>query len=179
MENKGKKIRILPFDESRIGLIGVQRRKITLKGVKPVCDLQYEHKSLWLYGAFDVLTGESYYWEFRNITKTNFSMFINKLSNEYKDSINIVLMDNSKTHFIENYPDNIKFINIEAYSPELNPSERVWQYIKDKLAWKTFKDLEELYDYIKDKINEITNEKYKSLISYPYIIDTINSLNIM
>jgi len=179
LENKGKKIRIFPFDESRIGLIGIRRRKITLKGVKPVGKLQYEHKSLWLYGAFDVLSGSSCYCSFKNITKTNFRTFIEKLSDEYKDSINIIIMDNSRTHFIDNYPDNIKFINIEPYSPELNPAERVWQYIKDKLAWSVLKNLEDLYNCLKSKINQISKDIYKSIISYPYILDTIKNLNIM
>ncbi len=27
-------------------------------------------------------------------------------------------------------PENIKFIRIPAYTPELNPAEKVWQWMK-------------------------------------------------
>jgi transposase len=63
-------------------------------------------------------------------------MRFNRNGNKYKNKRKY------RSYFIDNYPDNIKFINIEPYSPELNPAERVWQYIKDKLAWSVFKNLE-------------------------------------
>lgn len=179
MDSKHKKVKIFAFDESRFGLIGTKRRRITLKGVKPVSDFQYEYKSFWLYGAFDVLSGENYFWEFNHLTKSNFSHFVKEVSNEYSDSVNIILLDNSKTHFLEHYPENIKFIYIEPYAPELNPAERVWQYLKDKLAWLVFENLEALYKYVSEKITQTAEDIYKSLISYPYIVDAIHELNIM
>lgn len=86
--------------------------------------MQTKYEYYWLYGAFDVLSGESFYWEYNKMIKLNFSHFIGELSSNYPDSLNIVLMDNSKTHFIENVPLNVKFTNTESYSPELNPAER-------------------------------------------------------
>ncbi|WP_083253446.1 transposase [Flavivirga aquatica] len=31
-----------------------------------------------------------------------------------------------------NIPDNIKLIRIPPYIPELNPCEKVWQYLKER-----------------------------------------------
>jgi len=56
-------IRLFSQDESRFGLITVQRRRITLKGVKPVGVFQQKFESFYLYGAVEVTTGESFFQE--------------------------------------------------------------------------------------------------------------------
>ena len=58
----------------------------------------------------------------------------------------IVVIDNVGFHSTKNIdiPDNIFFLNIPAYSPELNPCEQVWQYIKSRYKNQRFKDMKEL-----------------------------------
>jgi len=43
---------------------------------------------------------------------------------------------------------NIILLNIPPYCPELNPAERVWQWMKDKTAMK-------IYDTLKNLENKI------------------------
>ena len=67
-------------------------------------------------------------------------------------------------------PEDIEFIIQPAYSPELNPAEKLWQYIKrhtiKNKVFKTLNDIEkELYSFI----NNITNEKYMSVCRAKYI----------
>lgn len=140
--------------------------------------MQTKYEYYWLYGAFDVLIGESFYCEYNRMNKINCQHFIDQLSLDYPDTINIILMDNSKTHFIDKFPDNIKFINNEPYSPELNPAESVWREFKDKMGWKIFEEIDKLKEHISKTINELTNEKIISLIQYPYIIEACHALNI-
>ena len=33
-------------------------------------------------------------------------------------------------------PENIEFIRIPVYTPELNPAEKVWQRMKERVAMK-------------------------------------------
>jgi len=174
---KGKKTRIFTFDESRFGLFSVKRRKITLKGVKPIGEMQTKYEYYWLYGAFDVLSGESFYWEYNKMIKLNLSHYIEQLSLNYPDSLNIVLMDNSKTHFIDNVPKNVKFVYIEPYCPELNPAERVWREFKDSMAWNNFNTIPELQLHISKIIVSLSLENIMSLTQYSYIIDAFYKLN--
>lgn len=175
---QGKKIRLFSFDESRFGLFTVKRRKITLKGVKPVGKVQTKYQYYWLYGAFDVLSGESFYWEFNKMNKPNCAYFIDELSINYPDTINIILMDNSATHLLDNYPSNIKFINTEPYNPELNPAERVWRDFKDDISWENFETIPMLKEHISNKINSTSNLNIMSLTQYSYIMQAVNALNI-
>lgn len=172
-------LRLFSFDESRFGLITVKRRRVTLKGVKPLGKVQTEYKYYWLYGAFDVLSGESFYWEFNKMNKLNCQHFINKLSTAYADTLNIVLMDNSSTHLIDDLPDNIKIINTEPYCPELNPAERVWREFKDKISWMNFDSISKLQEYVNEIIKSLSNQKIISLIQYPYIIQACHALKLI
>ena len=55
------------------------------------------------------------------------------------------------------------------YTPEVNPVERLWQYIKDKIAWNIFKDLEILRTKVYDILNSLEELTVMSISLYPYI----------
>lgn len=174
-----KKIRLFSFDESRFGLITVKRRRITLKGIKALGKMQTVYKYYWLYGAFDILSGESFYWEFNRMNKLNCQHFINKLSVTYPDTLNIILMDNSSTHFLDELPENIKIINTEPYCPELNPAERVWREFKDEISWENFDSITKLQEHLSNIIKEFTNQQIMSIVQYPYIIKACRELQLI
>jgi len=56
-----KKVRYWSEDESRMGLHTIQRRKLTGRGIKPHGKMQWDFIYLWLYGAVEPLTGESFF----------------------------------------------------------------------------------------------------------------------
>ncbi len=61
---------------------------------------------------------------------------------------------------------NIFLIRLPAYSPELNPAERVWRYLKDKIAMKIFENAKYLEDVLENTVKNLDNKIIKSLISY-------------
>lgn len=59
----------------------------------------------------------------------------------------VVVMDQAGWHKTKelNIPENISILHLPPYSPELNPQENVWQYLKDHfLANRTFDSLQEI-----------------------------------
>jgi hypothetical protein len=60
-----KKVRYWSEDESRMGLHTIQRRKLTGRGIKPQGKMQWDFIYLWLYGAVEPLTGESFFTSLR------------------------------------------------------------------------------------------------------------------
>jgi hypothetical protein len=62
-----------------------------------------------------------------------------------------------------------------SYCPELNPAERVWEYLKDLSANKVFNSLEELSCYVKQMVMELTKERVMSITSYDWIMEIINA----
>ena len=77
----------------------------------------------------------------------------------------MVVIDNAGFHSTKNItiPDNIILINIPPYSPELNPSEKIWQYIKQRFKNQTFNDMRELEDWIQDQVNKLSTSLIKSI----------------
>ena len=81
-------------------------------------------------------TGESFWREFSHLDSLCFQIFLEQLAGEYPDNLNVVQVDNGRFHHSSSLkiPDNILLIFQPPYSPELNPSERVGQHIKQELS---------------------------------------------
>jgi transposase len=66
-------------------------------------------------------------------------------------------------------PENITIVILPAYSPEENPAEKVWQYLKDNfLSGRIFDCYEEIVEATCDVWNKLTAEagRISSLTSF-------------
>ncbi|MEG5067566.1 IS630 family transposase [Microcoleus sp. B3-A4] len=83
-----KHVRLWCQDESRFGLITLQGRMITLKGVKPIGEKQWKRGNFYIYGVVEPATGEQYYQEFAQLNYNCFQEFLNGLGQKYSESFN-------------------------------------------------------------------------------------------
>ena len=60
-----------------------------------------------------------------------------------------------------------------AHSPELNPIERVWQFIKQQFKGEVFETLLQLRERLNQVLEQITPEQIISLSSYNFILETL------
>jgi transposase len=70
-------------------------------------------------------------------------------------------------------PDNITLLQLPSYSPELNPVERVWLYLKERfLSHRLLADYHAIADAAAQAWNRLTAEagRIRSLCSYPWIL---------
>ena len=169
------KVKIFSYDETRFGLITSLRKRITLRGVRPVGIIQRTFENYYIYGAAEVVDGENFF-EFSNMNTDCFQCFIDEFSKHFQDSMNIMLIDNAGIHKAKRLviPENIRLIFLPPYSPELNPIERFWQYIKESTKGKIFSGLPEMKDYVADILIKCSNKITASLTGFPYILDAIN-----
>jgi transposase len=98
----------------------------------------------------------------------------------YAESFLVLLVDNGGIHVASDLeiPENIFLLFQPPYSPELNPIERVWEYLKDQLGWKLFSDLKELEDKVFELLVNTTKEAIASLSGYPWILSSLNRAGI-
>ena len=61
-----------------------------------------------------------------------------------------------------------------AYSPEVNPIERLWGYIKEQLKWLRFEQIEELRVALQKELKKLTLEVIASLTGWPFILEAIS-----
>jgi len=137
--------------------------------------MQWKFEAFYLYGAVEPLTGESFFLELPYLNSVCFQAFVNEFSQTYSASLNILQVDNASPHLAKNLslPENVILLFQPAYSPDVNPIERVWQSIKDKLSWLTVETLNELRREMDAVLNSLTAECIASLTGYDFIISAL------
>jgi transposase len=172
-------VRIFCQDESRVGLLPVQRRRLTGRGVKPVGPVQYQFESFYLYGAVEPTTGESFFLELPQLNTVNFQIFLHEFAHHYQETLTIMLMDNGSCHKAKALviPPQVVCLFLPPYSPALNPIERLWQDLKAQLAWLLVAQLDALQRHVETLLRQYSRAAIQSLTSYPYIVHAVNALS--
>lgn len=164
------------MDESRFGLMTILRRRITIKGIKPITKFQQSFENTYLYGSICPKTGESFFFLFPHLNSFCFQHFINEFSMAFPNSLNILTLNNGSFHKAKSLqiPPNIRLIFTPPYTPELNPIERVWQHFKSSLANESFLSLDLLSDKLISIISSFLPSLFSSLTSFPFFVFASN-----
>lgn len=165
-------------DESRFGLMSKVRRRITLKGVKPIQKVQHSFENYYLYGAVEPISGEGFFLEMPNLDSDCFQIFLDHFSANYSDSFTIMILDNGAFHKAKKLaiPDNIALLFLPSYAPEINPVERLWQDIKEQIAFPLFEKLSDLRDHVADILRGYSAQAIASLTAYRYLVEAVYAL---
>jgi transposase len=170
--SKYSSVNIYSQDESRFGLFTRNGSAITARGVKPVCPYQHKFENTYLFGAFSAINGSSFLLELPNCNTETFQIFIDEFSQENPTELKVIVLDNGSFHKSKRLkiPENIILIFLPAYSPELNPAEKVWWLLKREFVCQTFVSMNELQKHITTSIKKIIQVKtIKSLCSFKYL----------
>jgi transposase len=171
-------VEVWAYDESRLGLHTIRRRRITARGTKPVGQLQQRFTNFYLYGAIAPASGDGYFLGLPRFNAEYFQRFLDEFAQARPATLNVLLLDNSRCHTAQELriPANVVLVFQEPYAPELNPAERVWEHLKTALAWRSFASLEALQAEIVHLVTEYNAETLRSLTAYPYIMRGINAV---
>ncbi len=167
------------MDESRLGLQTVRRRRLTARGTKPVGVHQQRFENFYLYGAIAPASGDGYFLGLPKLTSDLFQVFLDAFAAARPETLNVLLVDNSRCHTATDLvvPANVVLLFQPPYAPEVNPAERVWQVLKDELAWQCFADVSALQARVVEIVRGWEAELLRSLTAYPYIMAAINALS--
>lgn len=172
---EGKRLRYLCQDESRLGLKTETGKVITAPGVKPVVPVQWQRDNFWLYGVVEPLSGWQLMQEYKHLNTEHFQQFINAVSQQLGDDMAIIQLDGAGAHVTSalKWPENLIPIVQPPHSPELNPIERVWQFIKAQLKGQTFATLDQLRQRLTQVLHQLTPQRIISLSSYAFILEAL------
>jgi transposase len=168
-------LKLWVMDESRFGLQTVQRRRITLPGVKPVGAYQHRFENFYLYGAVCPHTGEGDFAVARHLNRPAFARFIQQILMEQPTYHHLFLLDNSATHALPplDFPTNVTLLFQPPYAPELNPIERVGHDAKRHLAWRNFATLFDLQAAVEQIFLAYSDDHLASLTATDYLIRAV------
>ena len=129
----GKRLRVLFEDEARLGQQGTLASVWAERGTRPVVERQNGRKSVWVFGAVEPLTGRSVSMVASKANAFSMQQFLRGVSRELVRGDHAVLvLDGAGWHRSRElrWPKNITPLFLPPYSPELNPVERLWLYMR-------------------------------------------------
>ena len=144
-------------------------------GVKPIAPVLWKRDNFWLYGVVEPLSGWHFCQEYERLNTEKFQQFIDAISCQLGDDIGLIQLDQAGAHVTSalQWPDNLIPICQPAHSPELNPIERVWQFIKQQFNGEVFETLVHLRTRLNQVLEQITPEQIISLSSYNFILEAL------
>jgi hypothetical protein len=170
------KVRFFCGDETRLRLKTLGGRKITAKRVKPMKEVQWQFQATYLYGIVEPKTGEHFFFEFSHLNTSCFQAFLNLVSQQFKDELLIIRLDNGSFHKAKRLqvPSNIILLFQPPHCPELNPIEQVWQYLKRRLRWSLPTTLDELRQQLRERLEALTPQVVASITARHSILDALS-----
>lgn len=96
------------------------------------------------------------------------------ISEQVGSGVHVVLvLDGAGWHVAKalNVPENITLLHLPAYSPELNPIERLWAYLKSHyLSNRVYRDYDALFTASRDAWNKMTPQQFSSICATEWIL---------
>jgi len=99
---------------------------------------------------------------------------MDEFAKENPDELKILVLDNGAFHKAKRLkiPENMGLVFLPAYSPELNPAEKIWAKFKRDFTNRLFHTLDELKNYVCQLTNKLTETEVISICSFDYIFSS-------
>lgn len=170
---KNKSIEFYFQDETRFGQKTIATKIWSKKGDKIKYLNQNGFLNSWIYGAVNPVNGKSHAFILPTLNAVNMQIFIDSFSKEIPKNKHVVMiLDGSRAHKngILHTNKNLTLYFLPPYSPELNPIEILWLFIKKKyLSFKLYNNIEEINERGVWAWNKITPEMIKSICRCDYL----------
>jgi transposase len=155
-------IKLWSEDEARFGRMNNPKRCWAPAKVRPIVHLQRIREYVYVFAATCSWTGETYSLILPLCNTEAMQIFLKKFSEEYCDYNNIVIVDQAAWHMTKKLSqfDNVRFIYLPAGSPELNPTEHLWEHVREKyLGNCVYDSLDEFEDIMVDILRKLPHEQ--------------------
>jgi transposase len=172
----GAQVQLWCADEARVGQKGRTCHRWYERGVRPpgLADKRFE--SVYLFAACRPGTDRAFALALPEASTASMAVFLEHFARELEPGVHAALvLDQAGWHVARGLavPATITLIPLPAYSPELNPVERVWLYLRERfLSHRILDGYAAVLDATCRAWNALTAEtgRLTSLTSYPYLI---------
>jgi transposase len=123
--------------------------------------VQKVRQFLYAFSAVFPHSGENFSLILPVATAEAMDAFLKNLSKQYRYNRCILIMDQAPWHTKKLYSkyDNIRIINLPPYSPELNPSENLWDHIRENFFKnQCFASIDHVQDRLIEAFQSASND---------------------
>ena len=140
---------------------------------------QTEYDWVYLFGAVNPLTGESSALLAPTVNTAYMNHHLRFISEQAGVDVHVILvLDGAGWHVAKalEVPSNMTLLPLPPYSPELNPVERLWAYLRSHyLSNRAYKDYEDLLTVSGKAWSQLTPEQLRSICRTEWIPRTNQS----
>lgn len=169
----GLRVRVFFMDEARFGQQGTMTRVWAPTGSRPTAIKQTKYEWLYLFAAVEPATGESVALQAPSANTETMDVFLTMLAAQLGPKEQAVLiMDGAGWHKARRLkvPERVTILYLPPYSPELNPVERLWAYLRSHyLANRAYDDYQHLLDAGAAAWQQLTPACLRTVCACPYL----------
>jgi len=162
-------------DEMRLGLIGQVRRRWVPRGVKLRQLVEFEYEWSYLNLAVDPMEG-TLRWDWTSDMKAE---SIAPVLEGWDDTLEAIVWDGAKGHQGNEYDEvGISRIQQPPYSPELQPVERIFQYLRARIEGIVYGELDRKKEAVERELRKLaaSPEKVRSLTCWDWIEEALTQI---
>jgi transposase len=175
-----KEIRIAFEDESHFGQHGMLSRLWAPRGTRPRIPRQTEYEVCYLFGAFFPDRGDHIGPLLPRCNTAAMALLLEEISKGLApDEHCVLILDNAGWHRARalQWPPNITPHHLPPYTPELNPAETIWAWIKSHhLSNQIFQDYDALLEAGQRAWRSLTASIVKSITQRQWVTFALTGL---
>ncbi len=179
----GKTLQLWCEDEAREGQKGRTGHRWFTRGERPPGRRGRRFLSTYIFAAVRPGHDDAFALVLPEANAVTMDLFVARFAETLPAGVHAVLMlDQASWHgrAALQVPDNITLLPLPPYSPELNPVERVWLYLRERfLSFRLYQSEGAIIDALCTAWNALRDEagRLTTLTSYPWIIHAIDQVS--
>jgi DDE superfamily endonuclease len=168
-------------DEARIGQKGRICHRWWRRGERPPGRADQRYTFAYIFAAVEPGTDNAFALVMPEVSTDAMQTYLDRLADTIAEDEHLVLMlDQAGWHVANDLkvPPNITLEPLPPRSPELNPVERLWLFLKQRyLSHRLLEDYDAIVAAACNAWQRLSNEagRITSLCSYPWITDCVTS----
>lgn len=165
-------------DEARFGRISDTRRCWCPRPVRPLCYAMVTQEYTYAYAAVSVADGELDTLILPHTNSICMQVFIDEVASRHPNDRIIMICDGAGWHTsgLLTVPANMRLIPLPPYSPELNPTEHLWDELREKSFYnRVFSSIDALEAHLEASLRDLEADKTRvhSIVAWPWIINSL------
>jgi len=173
-------VRLMFEDEARFGRMSDPRACWAPAPQRPTVNLALVREFRYEYAAVSTWDGGLDYMTAEKMNTESMSRFLDQVSKAHQKDFIVMVLDGAGSHKAKELkiPGNVALVFLPSYSPELNPTELIWNVLRrDYFANRVFESLSAATLQAEDGLAHLAGNStaVKHLTNWPWISAIMNA----